>query len=539
MIATVFGQPGAEMATGSELGYDTNASAMQMANTIMGDGVTVVGASYSGDPRSSGTYTQGDARSPEATPADTGVILSTGYVTDFTQSRGSPNRSDYTSTDTRGIDNDHAFNALAGTNTYDAALLDVDFIPAGDTMSMTFTFASEEYPEYINSIYNDMVGVWVNGVPVQAAFGNGDISVTNINGETAPNLYLDNANGTYNTEMDGFTVTMTLTFPVIPGEVNSIRIGIADVSDTQYDSSVLIAAGGLQTSLIATDDAASVYASHATTLDVLGNDINTGGGTLTVTHINGVAVVPGQTVTLPSGDQVTLNPDMTLTFTADAKVDAGEVAFTYSISNGLDKSDVGLVTIGTIPCFVAGTLILTPAGEVPVEALAPGDLVCTKDNGPQPLRWIGSRRVAATGDFAPIRIAAGTFGNHRALTVSPLHRVLIRDRRAELLFGEAEVLVAARDLVDDARVRQVPGGSVDYVHLLFDEHQVVFSEGLATESFLPGPQMARSFEAEIVAEICTLFPELDPATGGGYSAAARRTLRRFEARLLQPLPAAA
>lgn len=538
MGATVFGQPGADMA---ELKYDTGASATEMAETIMGDGVTVVGASYSGDPKSSGTYAKGDARSPEATPGDSGVILSTGNVKDFTQSGSDPNLSNMTSTDTRGIDNDAGFNDLAGTNTYDAAMLDVDFIPTGDMMSMTFTFASEEYPEYIDSIYNDLVGVWVNGVPVEAGFGNGDISVTNINGETAPNLYIDNSDGAYNTEMDGFTVTMTLTFPVIPGEVNSIRIGIADVSDTQYDSSVLIAAGGLQTTLIASDDAGTAYGDDPTTLDVLDNDINSSVGRMSVTHINGVAVVPGQTVTLPSGDQVTLNADMTLTFIADADADAdaGEVAFTYTISNGLGDSDVGMVTIDTIPCFVAGTRILTPQGEVAVEELAPGDLVCTKDNGPQPLRWIGRRRVAATGAFAPIRIAAGTFGDHRALTVSPLHRVLIRDRRAELLFGEAEVLVAARDLVDDARVRAMPGGSVDYVHLLFDAHQVVFSEGLPTESFLPGPQMGRSFEAEIVAEICTLFPELDPATGGGYSAAARRTLRRYEARLLQPLPAAA
>jgi len=534
MGATVFGQPGADMA---DLKYDTDASATEMAETIMGDGVTVVGASYSGDPRSSATYAKGDARSPEATPDNTGVILSTGYVTDFTQSGGDPNRSDYTSTDTRGIDGEDAFDDLAGTSIYDAAMLDVDFIPTGDTMSMSFTFASEEYPEYVDSIYNDMVGVWVNGVPVEASFGNGDISVTNINGETAPNLYVDNSDGAYNTEMDGFTVTMTLTFPVIPGEVNSIRIGIADVSDTQYDSSVLIGAGGLQTTLIAADDAATAYGQDATTLDVLDNDTSSAGGVLTVTHINGVAVVPGQTVTLASGDQVTLNIDMTLTFTADPE--AGEVTFTYAISNGLGDSATGIITIDTIPCFVAGTRILTPQGEVAVEELAPGDLVCTKDNGPQPLRWIGRRRVAATGAFAPIRIAAGTFGDHRALTVSPLHRVLIRDRRAELLFGEAEVLVAARDLVDDARVRAMPGGSVDYVHLLFDEHQVVFSEGLPTESFLPGPQMGRSFEAEIVTEICTLFPELDPATGGGYSAAARRTLRRYEARLLQPLPAAA
>lgn len=110
--------------------------------------------------------------------------------------------------------------------------------------------------------------------------------------------------------------------------------------------------------------------------------------------------------------------------------------------------------------------------------------------------------------------------------------MLIRDVLAELLFGETEVLVAARDLVNDSTIRPVEGGEVDYVHILFDRHQVVYSEGLETESFLPGPQFANSFEAEIVDEICTLFPEIDPLTGAGYSPAARRTLKRYEAQLL-------
>ena len=81
------------MATGAELGYDTRASAVEMANTIFGNGVTVVGASYQGDRNSAAIYTNGDALSPYATPGDTGVILSTGRATDFTQSSGDPNRS--------------------------------------------------------------------------------------------------------------------------------------------------------------------------------------------------------------------------------------------------------------------------------------------------------------------------------------------------------------------------------------------------------------------------------------------------------------
>jgi len=212
--------------------------------------------------------------------------------------------------------------------------------------------------------------------------------------------------------------------------------------------------------------------------------------------------------------------------------------FTYTVSDGV-HSDAAYVVVDTIPCFVSGTLIKTPAGEVPVECLQPGDLVDTHDDGPQPLRWIGKRQAPAEGSFAPIHIAANTFGVHRDLLLSPMHRVLIRDSLAELLFGDVEVLVAARDLVNDRSVRRLEGGTVEYVHILFDKHQVVFSEGLPTESFLPGPQTTKSFEVEAINEICAIFPELDPLTGEGYSDAARRTLRKFEANLLMsPLQAA-
>ncbi len=78
-----------------------------------------------------------------------------------------------------------------------------------------------------------------------------------------------------------------------------------------------------------------------------------------------------------------------------------------------------------------------------------------------------------------------------------------------------------------------------YVHILFDEHQVIYSEGLLTESFLPGPQTMNGFETDTVNEICALFPELDPETGLGYGAAARTSLKAFEAQLLMRPPHAA
>ncbi len=219
------------MVAGVEIPIDRNASAVQMAQEIFGDGVTVVSASYTGDRDSSGIYSDGDSISPGVTPGDTGVMLSTGDLRSFTNnSWWQSNLSSNTTSSSSGPNNVAEFNAAAGTNTYDAAYLDVDFIPTGDVMTMQFVFASEEYPEYASGAYQDFVGVWINGTQVDLEVGDGDIDPGNLNAGSNGNLFIDNTADQFNTEMDGFTVTMTLTIPVNSGELNSIRIGIADTS---------------------------------------------------------------------------------------------------------------------------------------------------------------------------------------------------------------------------------------------------------------------------------------------------------------------
>jgi hypothetical protein len=167
-----------------------------------------------------------------------------------------------------------------------------------------------------------------------------------------------------------------------------------------------------------------------------------------------------------------------------------------------------------------------------VEDLMPGDLVMTLDHGPQPVRWIGRRRVAATGRQAPVRIAAGTFGAHRRLLLSPQHRILVRDIQAELMFADPEVLVAAKDLVNGRSIVVQEGGWVDYLHLLFDRHEVIWAQGLAAESFLPGPMTLAEFDAAARLALVAAMPHVDPATGAGYGPAARRMLRGHEVQAL-------
>jgi hypothetical protein len=192
-----------------------------------------------------------------------------------------------------------------------------------------------------------------------------------------------------------------------------------------------------------------------------------------------------------------------------------------------------------IPCFTPGTMILTDRGEVAVENLVPGDLVVTRDHGLQPLRWTGQRRLTlrqllADPDLQPVRIAKGALGAEgpeRTMLVSPQHRVLVAAARAELLFGEAEVLVPAKHLVGEAEVtRALPETGVTYIHLLFDRHEIVQSDGIWTESFQPAERMLTAMDAAARAEVLALFPELE--VGGEAFAGARLSLKAHEARVL-------
>ncbi|MEM1299600.1 MAG: Hint domain-containing protein [Pseudomonadota bacterium] len=190
--------------------------------------------------------------------------------------------------------------------------------------------------------------------------------------------------------------------------------------------------------------------------------------------------------------------------------------------------------IENIVCFTRGTMIRTASGEVAIEDLAEGDLIMTRDNGAQPLRWIGSQEVKAKGKKAPVTIKAGAMGNDRDLKVSQLHRMLVTDWRAQLMFDEAEVLVAAKHLVngDTIFVEENSDDVVEYFHMLFDGHEIVTANGAEAESFHPGEQGMGWMAEETREEILELFPQLRVELDG-FGPSARTTLKAYEARALK------
>jgi len=192
-------------------------------------------------------------------------------------------------------------------------------------------------------------------------------------------------------------------------------------------------------------------------------------------------------------------------------------------------------------CFTPGTLIATPKGEVAVEALREGDKVITRDNGIQEIRWVGKRtleraELAEKPHFKPILLKKGCLGHglpERDMVVSPQHRVLVASEMTELYFNETEVLVPAKHLTRKWGISQLETLRATYIHLMFDRHEVVLSNGAWTESFQPGEQSLSTMGEDVRNEIFALFPELKTPVGVNDYAAARRSLKAHEAQLLQ------
>ena len=202
-------------------------------------------------------------------------------------------------------------------------------------------------------------------------------------------------------------------------------------------------------------------------------------------------------------------------------------------------TDVGPQQSGVI-CFTPGTRIQTDTGVRMIEDLCEGDFVQTKDNGLQPLRWIGKRRMSGARLFAmprlrPIRISGGALGLDQPdadLLVSPEHRMLIKGAAAQSLFNTSEVLVAAKDLINGKTITvDTPVREITYIHVLLDQHQIVWANGLETESFHPASAALATLELSDRLRLLAGYPELeyDPHTYGSF---ARRTLSPSEAAIL-------
>ncbi len=168
-----------------------------------------------------------------------------------------------------------------------------------------------------------------------------------------------------------------------------------------------------------------------------------------------------------------------------------------------------------IPCFTAGQQIETQSGPRAVEALRPGDMVQTADNGYQPVLWVGLSHVTphqmmSNPRLRPVTLmAGGPLELPRPMRVSRQHRFVWR-------LGVEELFVRANQLAHTAprhAVASCPTSPITYVHLLLPRHEVIFVDGVASESFYPGPWSLRGLLPEVRQEVLALFPALTRLAG--------------------------
>lgn len=202
---------------------------------------------------------------------------------------------------------------------------------------------------------------------------------------------------------------------------------------------------------------------------------------------------------------------------------------------------VGQRQAGGVICFTPGTKIFTATGARLVETLRPGDRLQTRDNGLQEIMWTGHRRMSgarlhAMPGLRPIRFRAGALGIGRPdedLLVSPQHRMLLRGPAARALFNAEEVLVAAEDLLNDQTITvDHELREVTYIHLLLPQHNILWANGLETESFHPSNTAMDTIDVAQRGGLLNLLPFAaeNPHEYGDY---ARRNLSASEAAILR------
>lgn len=197
---------------------------------------------------------------------------------------------------------------------------------------------------------------------------------------------------------------------------------------------------------------------------------------------------------------IPLDPSVTYTFG------------TNSVEGFVDVDDLYI-------CFAKGTKILTDKGEKPIEDLQMGDQLVTKHNGAKTIKWIGSSSVNAMGKAAPVVFEPYSINNTERLELSPLHKIVREGWDTELLFGEDEVFVEAKSMINGGTIRQVPRKRITYYHIMLDSHEVIYANGAEAETLYLGKGARAFMTQEQLDEVFSIFPELmdeNPAIRGKH-----------------------
>lgn len=246
---------------------------------------------------------------------------------------------------------------------------------------------------------------------------------------------------------------------------------------------------------------------------------------------------PGDTVTVELADGSTITYTGTTFYLADGSrvftPTDGQLLTEAEFDDSTFVSGQGPLDVGDLGpvCFTAGAMIETIDGPRPIEDIREGDMVLTADHGFQPVHWIDKSTAVGKDKFAPVRVCKGALENQEDLIVSQEHRMVISGWRAELFYGCDEVFVAAKHLVNGDTIHLAPCEEVTYFHLMFARHEVIYAEGIPTESFFVGGHVGENTRGA-QSELCALFPDVMDAAHKRAMVTARRSLKQYEATVL-------
>ncbi|MFV0301987.1 MAG: Hint domain-containing protein [Paracoccus sp. (in: a-proteobacteria)] len=282
-------------------------------------------------------------------------------------------------------------------------------------------------------------------------------------------------------------------------------------------------------------------------------DTATGGDDRDTFYIDTTQLGTGTTITIDGStgagstadyDSIVLGAGLTKvagSWSGTLDADGDSYSGSFQVTDGTNTYTVNFTEIEAPICFVRGTEIQTEGGLKKIETLREGDMIVTRDSGLKPISWIGSRSFANDGSerarkLSPIRISKGALGENRPdrdLYVSPQHRILVRSQITRRMFGAEEVLIAAKQLLQIDGIEQVSDfDEVQYFHILFDQHEIVYANGVEAESLHTGPEALKSLPPESRREIFAIFPELAEVTAGGLRQLARYSPKGKQARKL-------
>jgi gliding motility-associated-like protein len=231
----------------AQLTVNGGLNATALAQTLAGPGITVSNATLAGSPLAAGTF-NGAASN---IGMNSGVVLCTGPVT----LAPGPNNTGSAGQD-NGQPGNNLLNGLAGAQTYNAVVLEFDFIPLSNSIEFDYVFGSEEYPEWVNSGFNDAFAFYISGPGIAGQQniavvpGTGiPVTINTINGGSNGQYYVDNAGGA-TVQYDGFTTLLTATSTVQACETYHLTLMIADGGDGIWDSGVFLAEGSLTSAVV-------------------------------------------------------------------------------------------------------------------------------------------------------------------------------------------------------------------------------------------------------------------------------------------------